>query len=1001
MGTIAAPERRSWFRRVVARADEVLARVVGVVRPRWPLALVLLLSAAVVLGRIDMALAGNHTLGALAGGYGDLTSPLRLLTPGTGVEIVHGWDDPGGFLSAYLLLDLLLMTLVAVFLVIARAVTLEALAGDVPDDPVETAYRPPARQALAWSGLAIVGYWGADVVETVGTYLLVSSGTYTAITAQAVGALSALKMASIVLALVPLALVGTGFGSLRRGALSGLGALRGNVIVGVVLVLLFLSMGGDIGRQIDDVFVHAAQSPVRAGLATVLAVLTSWVMLRGGMRCLAAYRTRPEVRPVSQRLLVVTAVGALALVLLGMLLPLVPALGPLRASATALLVVPGLALLVWSALSWPPMVRALRLPEDVTPGQPSTVWVWVLAALPVLLLWLGLLRAGTTAVAMLRGWPPAGLLVWAVVLGALVGLYLWRSRGPRLYVATEPGWVEVWSWLGVAALTLGLSALVPATFWMGVGTLGVLVWFALVTTLGLTGLTLLGDRLPPRGALAITRVRRSPVILGLVLWALVASVLDTDGRYHDVDLVPVADGAATPVSAPAALGQWLTAGPGAGGDRSLVFVASSGGGIRAAYWTQIVWECAFADRCAPGRADRTQEVFFASGVSGGAVGLALVAANQTSDQEPEVTFAHDFLAPAVAALFARDLPNAVARLPLTGWDRSAALGQAFELAEPKVAAPMSTVAGHAPYLSLNGTSVEDGCRFALSTIQQASTRTACEGVLSELPGRGPGASPVRQGNDYLCDRDGVARDVSLATSALLSARFPFVSPTGSLRDCAGHATFVLDGGMFDNSGGSSVSNALSAIGPALERANTGGDCVIPRLLVVDNTFASTARPSSGEARPMQTLGPGAAVGAFYGNRSDRELAAAARAVEAAATLAKRQCGSSDDLADVVTIHPVAAGGASAPLGWTLAGSTQATMLAQLPLLSGTPETPSASPGAERIRGSLAGGVERPVCPAGATRRVLSAQEPSPSRLGREEHLDRMCASIRTVHAWLP
>src|SRR5439155_129506 len=67
----------------------------------------------------------------------------------------------------------------------------------------------------------------------------------------------------------------------------------------------------------------------------------------------------------------------------------------------------------------------------------------------------------------------------------------------------------------------------------------------------------------------------------------------------------------------------------------LILIATTGGGIRAAYWTDLVLNCAFESTAPPtrcdGRAtkvgfDASNSVFAASGISGGSLGLASYAA---------------------------------------------------------------------------------------------------------------------------------------------------------------------------------------------------------------------------------------------------------------------------------------------------------------------------------------------------------------------------------------
>src|SRR5204863_440750 len=68
--------------------------------------------------------------------------------------------------------------------------------------------------------------------------------------------------------------------------------------------------------------------------------------------------------------------------------------------------------------------------------------------------------------------------------------------------------------------------------------------------------------------------------------------------------------------------------------------------------------------------------------------------------------------------------------------------------------------------------------------------------------------------DYLCGPDSTDRhDIALSTAALLSARFPYISPTGALNGCQEpqRRTYDIDGGLLESSGVSSLTEIWTRI----------------------------------------------------------------------------------------------------------------------------------------------------------------------------------------------
>jgi hypothetical protein len=248
----------------------------------------------------------------------------------------------------------------------------------------------------------------------------------------------------------------------------------------------------------------------------------------------------------------------------------------------------------------------------------------------------------------------------------------------------------------------------------------------------------------------------------------------------------------------------------------IYIVAAPGGGIRAAYWTAGVLG-ALQDQ------DRSfaRHVLAISGVSGGSVGAGVFAAlarsgcNPASDASSTPTanptatcraaaakiLGSDLLAPAIYSMFSHDLVSGnFSSLP----DRATALEQAMEASWGKV---MNTDTleqsfdamwdpdsrAKVPGLFFNVTNAGSGERLVL-------------GPASMAPGDALPSSPQRILED---------KSFRLSTAMVLGARFPFVSPEGSIRgeNADGtHATLrLVDGGLSDNSGLEAISTILKTL----------------------------------------------------------------------------------------------------------------------------------------------------------------------------------------------
>lgn len=457
-------------------------------------------------------------------------------------------------------------------------------------------------------------------------------------------------------------------------------------------------------------------------------------------------------------------------------------------------------------------------------------------------------------------------------------------------------------------------------------------------------------------ALRQLSLRRPPLMGLLVVWLVLSPLGGSLNGYHTVPSLP-SHPAPTPLRSNSFIQAWATArgldttagaAPVSTADAApmpVLLVAASGGGIRAAYWTAAVVDCLVErtdegdDPCADPVTDvdraraasRRDRFLLGSGVSGGSLGLtAYVSAAGPSwvprgpgsggatvaplvGGPPNRWYADrlgdDYLAPVVASWLFNDGLNTLLR-PTQGVDRGAILERAWSASWPdgELTRPWfnAQATGLEPLLVLNGYSVNDGCRFAVSPINTNARRSASTCRTPESDGETLLDATI-DAADVLCD------DLSAASAALLSARFPFVSPSGRIDRCDGgprppESVEVVDGGYRETSGASSVVEAWPRLGTEL--ATASGRCVLPVFVQIDNGYHRDEIAPSGSS--SQLLAP--VVG----------LSNTAAGYEAAARSASRR--QFDQWFTITTrAHP----GSQAPLGWVLSGDAKADLENQL------------------------------------------------------------------------
>jgi hypothetical protein len=306
---------------------------------------------------------------------------------------------------------------------------------------------------------------------------------------------------------------------------------------------------------------------------------------------------------------------------------------------------------------------------------------------------------------------------------------------------------------------------------------------------------------------AVGEAYRVPILTFIMAFGLLISPLSCVDNHEIRTLGPVAKR----TTIDEAFTQWHTrvsARPEHAGRATIpmVIVATEGGGIRAAYWTAAVLASlhdtmpAFSDHC-----------FAISGVSGGSVGAAvfeslLVRRAGTPSPAPlhadaRKVLEFDALSGTLAALSQPDLLQRF--IPLNFPDRAKALERGWEngweqhfedetnvMAQPFV----ETLKKHPtlPVLLMNGTLIETGDRIITSNV-----------ALRPNP-------HFRNAFDSF---DAIGRDVRTSTAALLSARFPYVTPVGTMVDMVrgGKRRRIADGGYFEVSGATTAAEVADFV----------------------------------------------------------------------------------------------------------------------------------------------------------------------------------------------
>ena len=402
--------------------------------------------------------------------------------------------------------------------------------------------------------------------------------------------------------------------------------------------------------------------------------------------------------------------------------------------------------------------------------------------------------------------------------------------------------------------------------------------------------------------------------------------------------------------------------------RPLLMYAAEGGGIRAAYWTGAAIDRLATPATSTGDPVKPvcRSALLSSGASGGSVGLSIASVRDAGTAAAAVTAiaGPEALGAASDGLIVRDTVYAATGVPVpsllddrTGrvtWsDRGTLIEQAWEEG-------IDTF--DRPFLRPRPDLRWDWGPTGALVVNSVSPTTSCRTLISQVQLPGDGTSECSPGQPAAASTDLVqcTGQLRTVTAALLTARFPYVTPSGVV-DCPGPdgilpsgddvATQVVDGGYAENTGVGTLLDLMPRVLEDVRRHNScvlsadprDGTCrgepaadtlVVPQLVYFDNGTGSdlVSRP---RGVTLEALVPPITIlqaqGALYSARAQLERAHAMLATDqlwsssTALGAAARPAVDAWRGNQVAVVYQATRPGLAAPLGWVLSRGSIAAM----------------------------------------------------------------------------
>jgi hypothetical protein len=579
-------------------------------------------------------------------------------------------------------------------------------------------------------------------------------------------------------------------------------------------------------------------------------------------------------------------------------------------------------------------------------------------------------------------WPLANrpvrdrLRKWAGSGGPVAQFADWARRGRTGKVNDQESDANVtwWPWLAAGAPFLIADAglvFVPlwTTHWLGV--LGTTVIGAGTLAVVLALLAYLAQTQRPLPLFRLIRLNVTPVITLVAVIGLAGAIAGSSPVVHLIRGPVPAASPPDQTNLLDALDAWLRSpddtcsvpSPAAGAAgttgparvRPLILVAAAGGGIRAAWWTEQALAKLAGTTC--GRTD----VFAVSSVSGSSVGMAVLDSTRSVTPANAVKAANadmadiagpDALAAGIDGLLLHDMIAGFTGLDLPAaqmppgqpfGDRAGLIESAWQREDGGLTEPFPLRRAPLPWrLLFNSTDADSGCRAIIADrpLWSPADRPAGNGITCDLRSAVPGGGSFSFLAELPC-----MNNIALVTAAMLSARFPFITPSGVVTSCTAKGALAgqfVDGGYADSSGLLTLADLIPSLtakvrahnAAVMAQAGPGQPVtlVVPIVMYLGNSPRPVPVDPSASLiqEPFVPLDGQSAAGAELAV-SDTLLQRIQGMLGASQWLPCAGCGAVESAVarivhyQVIFVSPRTEPRISAPLGWVLSAASRAAL----------------------------------------------------------------------------